>query len=245
MNRLPCSSATLLSYSCPASRLTRSHRPSTPSWICFRSQPQCRTFFNPASLLTSTLPTAVRHLTHTRTIPYSPANIFDAIASVEKYHTFLPFVISSTVTQRDAAGWPRKATLKSGYDKFGVEEDWESVVQCDKTSGVIEAKSYDGDSSNDDSMFEILRTRWQITPSETGVGPDGSDVKSEYRASTPQRISANVENTSVRLDIEVKFRNIIYDQMFAQVEGKVASMMIGAFEKRAQELESKGYQTTR
>ena len=41
----------------------------------------------------------------------------------------------------------------------------------------------------------------------------------------------------MRLDIEVKFKNAVYDQMFAQVEGKVASALVGAFEKRAKEIE--------
>ena len=67
-------------------------------------------------------------------------------------------------------------------------------------------------------MFEVLQTRWQISPNKD------SDPNAQ---------------TSVRLDIDVKFRNIVYDQMFAQVEGKVASTMIGAFEKRVSELEGR------
>jgi ribosome-associated toxin RatA of RatAB toxin-antitoxin module len=40
----------------------------------------------------------------------------------------------------------------------------------------------------------------------------------------------------VKLDVNVKFRNPVYDQMFAQVEEKVASTMISAFEKRVEDL---------
>ena len=61
-------------------------------------------------------------------------------------------------------------------------------------------------------MFEVLQTRWTITP-------------------------RNDKDTHVQLDIDVKFRNIVYDQMFAQVESKVARSVMAAFEKRAQELD--------
>jgi ribosome-associated toxin RatA of RatAB toxin-antitoxin module len=83
-------------------------------------------------------------------------------------------------------------------------------VLCDENRGIIEAKS--DEAASGQSIFEILQTRWQITAEE------GQD-------------------TYVRLDIDVKFRNIVYDQMFARVEGKVARTVMGAFEKRARELD--------
>ncbi len=205
MHQLPRCSTTLLTYSRPPPRL-----------ILHLHGQHTRTLFNPATILSSTLPTTLRHLTHTRSIPYSPHSIFRAIASVDAYPTFLPFIISSTISQRDANGYPKLATLKTGYAKFGIEEDWESVVHCDESKGTIEAKSHDRKS--EDSMFEVLQTRWQISPNKD-ADPSGQ--------------------TSVRLDIDVKFRNIVYDQMFAQFEGKVASTMIGAFEKRVKELEDR------
>ena len=213
MHHLPQCPTTLLSYSRPPPRLIPYLRASNPP-IPYLQQ-QNRTLFNPASFLSSTIPTTLRHLTHTRQIPYSPPSIFHAIASVDAYPSFLPFVISSRVSSRDANGYPRLATLKTGYPSFGVEEDWESVVHCDPKQGIIEAKSNDSNVNND-SMFEVLQTRWQISEN-----PDPN------------------AQTSVRLDIDVKFRNIVYDQMFAQVEDKVASTMIGAFEKRVQELEGR------
>lgn len=69
--------------------------------------------------------------------------------------------------------------------------------------------------ANSQGLFEVLQTRWLIRPAQ------GSDTC-----------------TSVKLDLDVKFRNPVYDQMFAQVEGKVVNVMISAFEKRVQELEA-------
>lgn len=105
-----------------------------------------------------------------------------------------------------------RARLKVGYDKLGLEENWDSIVSCNPTEGIVEAKSSDNASQG---LFEILQTRWQITGLE---------------ASKPQ--------TSVKLNVQVKFRNPVYDQMFAQAEDKVASAMITAFEKRVKELDS-------
>jgi len=100
-------------------------------------------------------------------------------------------------------------------------------VVCDPGKGTVEARSADGSGSgsengNGESVFEVLKTRWEITPAP-GEAKGAGEGQSQP--------------TSVTLDIEVKFRSILYDQIFAQVESKVAQAMIGAFEKRAKELE--------
>jgi coenzyme Q-binding protein COQ10 len=176
------------------------------------SPKQTRTIFD--SLLSSALgPCEPRSMSHTKVLPYSPATVFKAVSDVAGYPNFLPFTISSNVKSRDPAGYPTRANLKVGYAKLGVEEDWESIVLCDPAKGIIEAKSSEEHSNG---LFEALSTKWHIAPSKTA---DAS--------------------TAVKLDVIVKFRNPIYDQMFAQVEGKVASTMISAFEKRVEELDQK------
>jgi coenzyme Q-binding protein COQ10 len=125
------------------------------------------------------------------------------------------------VKSKDSQGYPKSASLKVGYSKFGIEEDWDSNVHCDPAKGTIEAKSSDLASNG---LFEVLKTKWEVL----SIIPEGSP---EAAAKEPQ--------TSVKLDIEVKFRNAVYDQMFSQVEGKVASAMIAAFEQRVSELDRK------
>lgn len=175
-----------------------------------RAKCQTRSLFD--SLLSSALgPCPLRLLTHTKKLPYSSAVVFKAVSDVSGYPTFLPFTISSNVTSRDSLGYPTRAKLKIGYAKLGLEEDWDSIVRCDPASGVIEARSSE---ANSNGLFEVLNTRWQIVPSKD----------------TPK------DDTSVKLDVQVKFRNPIYDQMFAQVEGRVATTMISAFERKVEEL---------
>jgi coenzyme Q-binding protein COQ10 len=189
--------------------LTFKSTPTTLPQIRVQVEPR-RTLFNPSSIFSSHLPTQLRHLTHAQNSPHSASSIFRAIASVDQYPSFLPFTLSAAVLRRDAHGWPARATLTVGYDPFNLQEDWASVVHCDESRGIIEAKS--DEASSAESIFEVLQTRWQITPTDS-------------------------QDTHVRLEIDVKFRNILYDQMFAQVEGKVARSVMGAFENRARELD--------
>lgn len=171
---------------------------------------QSRTFFD--SILSSALgPCPLRTVSHTKLLPYSPKVVFKAVSDVSGYPTFLPFTISSHVTSRDPDGYPTRARLKIGYEKLGLEEDWDSIVFCDPKKGLVEARSSD---ENSNGLFEILNTRWHISHREGG----------------------DEDHASVKLDVNVKFRNPVYDQLFSQVEGKVASTMISAFEKRVEEL---------
>lgn len=174
-----------------------------------RPEVQTRSFLN--SILSSALGACPkRSLTHTKTLPYSASSVFKAVSDVSGYPAFLPFTVSSHVTSRDEHGLPTRASLRIGYEKFGLEEVWESDVKCDPDKGIVEAQSSKGDSQG---LFEVLQTRWHIQPSQSAG------------------------QTSVKLDLDVKFRNPVYDQMFAQVEGKVVGVMISAFEKRVKELE--------
>jgi coenzyme Q-binding protein COQ10 len=206
--------STLLSFSRPPPRLSlpsltlRSH-PTTACQVQLKAQPR-RTLFNPSSIFSSTLPTQLRRLTHAQDSAHSASSIFRAIASVDQYPSFLPFTLSAAVLERDTRGWPARANLTVGYEPFNLQEDWSSIVLCDESRGIIEAKS--DETASGQSIFEVLQTRWQITTEED-------------------------QDTHVRLDIDVKFRNIVYDQMFAQVEDKVARTVMGAFEKRARELD--------
>lgn len=185
-------------------------RPST----LLQPQLQTRTFID--SILSSALgPCPLRNLTHTKTLPYSASSIFQAVSDVSGYPSFLPFTVDSRVTARDTHGYPERASLKIGYEAFGLEEVWESKVRCDAEKGIVEAQSSE---ANSRGLFEVLQTRWHIQPAQPAPGSETA--------------------TSVKLDLDVKFRNPVYDQMFAQVEGQVASVMINAFERRVQELEA-------
>jgi coenzyme Q-binding protein COQ10 len=182
---------------------------------------QCR-FFLKASTLDGLFATTtpLRQLTHTRVIPYPRSSVFNAIASVERYPSFLPFVSSANVSEWDQNKRPTRASLKVGYDALGIEENWDSIVSAQEEQGVIEARSADAALENGDGVFEVLKTKWQLR--------DVEDIRR-------QGVGIGAQ-TAVKLDVEVKFRSAMYDKIFAGVEEKVAGMMVGAFEKRIKEL---------
>lgn len=106
------------------------------------SRPQTRTFLpNPFSALSggsssnsNSSPTAPQHLTATRTLPYPSAAIYNIIADVSSYHTFLPYCQRSEVTRwsrPDAVTnkhWPAEATLAVGWGH--ISEAFASRVYC-------------------------------------------------------------------------------------------------------------------
>jgi coenzyme Q-binding protein COQ10 len=184
-------------------------------------QVQHRSFLKPSTLdgLFSTT-TPIRQLTHTRVLPYPRSAVFNALASVDKYPSFLPFVLSARVSERDQNGLPARASLRVGYHTMGIEENWDSIVNAEEEQGVIEARSADTVGSIEEGIFEILKTKWQLH--------DLEDIRR-------QGVGVGAQ-TAVRLDVEVKFRSAMYDKLFAGVEEKVAGIMVGAFEKRIKEL---------
>ena len=209
--------SSLLKYSRPPPRLCSQRFILSHVYV---SHAQSRTIFSniPGALFGSP---PLRRLTQTKLLQHDSKTVFNTISDISSYPSFVPFAVSSIVTSKDLKGYPKSASLRVGYTKFGIEENWDSIVRCDPAKGIIEAKSSDAAS---DGLFEVLRTKWEVS----SIIPEGSP-----------EASAKGSQTSVKLDIEVQFRNPLYDQMFSQVEGKVASAMIAAFEQRVVELEEK------
>ena len=210
------SPSSLIFFSRPPARLLL-----TSPIACIPTFTQRRGFLNPSSfdgLFATSTP--VRQLTHSRVLPYPRSAVFDAIVSVEKYPSFLPFVQSAHVSERDQHQLPSRASLKVGYDALGIAENWESLVTAAEAHGTIEARS--ADVGNENGLFEVLKTKWQLH---------------EIEDTRRQGLGIGAQ-TAVRLDVQVKFRSAMYDKVFAGVEEKVAGMMVGAFEKRIKELAS-------
>ena len=182
---------------------------------------QRRYFLNPSSLdgIFATSP-PLRQLTHSRVLPYPRSSIFSAIISIDRYPSFLPFVLSANVSKVDENELPSRASLRVVYDPMGIEENWDSIVNVEEEQGLIEARSADAEAGQENGLFEVLKTRWRLQ--------DLEDIRTQGEGERPQ--------TAVRLDVEVKFRSALYDKLFSGVEEKVAGIMVGAFEKRIKEL---------
>lgn len=169
-----------------------------------------------------TLPgTAPQTLTATRTIPHPPLPLYELIADINSYATFVPYCSSSTVTawsppDENNRRWPTLATLRVGWG--GFEESFTSKVTC-VPSSLVEARSGEAAGLGGSSVLKSLVTRWSFAP----------------------RVVGGKEGAEVGLKLTFEFANPVYAAVSAAVSETVAKTMIEAFEAHARGvLEGKG-----
>ncbi|KAK6529095.1 hypothetical protein TWF694_004313 [Orbilia ellipsospora] len=204
---------------------------------------QIRTF-----LLPTTSPS--QRFSATRKIAYPPSKLFTLISDVNSYSSFVPFCISSTVTERTPPpdSLPIKADLRVGWG--GFDETFTSRVRCEKHDGYsdsnngITARGRQSGSgrrqggmveadATENSIFKVLRATWVINAATTTTptittgqssGGSGNAVEGEDRES------------KVDLEIEYQFANPIYAALSEAVMPTVAGKIIEAFEERAEKV---------
>ncbi|KAI9884642.1 MAG: hypothetical protein M1823_003562 [Watsoniomyces obsoletus] len=227
---------TLVLISSPRNNISRHQRTFvTPSW--------------PTELPTQTL-------TASRTLSYPAPLLYDIIADVNSYSTFLPYCTSSRVTRWSEPDtshpsqrrWPYQATLKVGWSSF--EETVISRVYCqpynivEAVIGEAEKTIPDGDiphynhhalsdlknQERGNTPLKYLFTRWSLKPFP--YKPPSREENPLYgKAEAPP-----IERTDVSLELRFQFQNPVYAAMSQAVAGKVAGNMVEAFAKRAREV---------
>ncbi|KAF3937635.1 hypothetical protein ABW19_dt0207992 [Dactylella cylindrospora] len=173
-------------------------------------QPQIRTFILPTP--------PAQTFSATRRISYPPPALFNLISDVNSYSKFVPFCLSSAVTETTPPpdNYPLKANLRVGWG--GFDETFTSRLSCSRDiggkqlqGGVVEADA------TENGIFEVLRARWVID------GMTGSGGMKGGR-----------EESKVDLEIEYKFSNPLYAALSEAVMPTVAGKIIEAFEARAE-----------
>ncbi|KAF4983627.1 hypothetical protein FZEAL_979 [Fusarium zealandicum] len=161
-----------------------------------------------------------QRLTAIRTLPYSYEPLYDLIADVDSYSSFVPYCSRSRVTRwsepdsTTGRRFPALADLHVGWG--GFDEVFTSRLRCIPGESVeaVSGETAPGGSGPDASaVFRSLVTRWSVRPI---AGPPAP-------------------RTEVHLSIDFQFTNPLYGAVSAAVSDKVAGMMIEAFEKRARE----------
>ncbi|KAF3903394.1 hypothetical protein ABW20_dc0109691 [Dactylellina cionopaga] len=197
-----------------------SYKPARPYYQCHQ---QTRSFILPT-------PPAQR-FSATRRISYPPSQLFTLISDVNSYSSFVPFCLSSTVTECTPPPdrLPVKADLRVGWG--GVDETFTSRVKCEKKEigststgrgggggGMVEADA------TGNSIFEVLRARWIIDAANASTTTAAGVGKTEDTES------------KVDLEIEYKFANPLYAALSEAVMPSVAGKIIEAFEERAKKV---------
>ena len=86
---------------------------------------------------------------------------------------------------------------------------------------------------NADSPLAFLKARWSVRSYPHKPGPGGGQKTQEVNL---EPHSQSREMTEVRLAIEFRFRNPVYEMLGKTMTSKVADKMVEAFEQRAQKV---------
>ncbi len=96
-----------------------------------------------------------------RHVPFTPREMFDVVADVERYPEFLPLCEGLTVHERRTGerGVELTATMTVGYK--AITERFKTHVTLDPTAGAIRVRHLDG-------PFTHLNNEWRFVPTGTG-----------------------------------------------------------------------------
>jgi len=182
----------------------------------------------------------IQRISASRTLSHPSQEIYDIIAAVPAYSSFLPCCLSSTITKwskPDAIQgrrWPEHALLEIGWGD--LREKFSSNIYC-VPGRIVEA-------TGGSTMTRIPRE--DIAHHDLSAEHDspGDGVLSHLLSRWTVESLAS-KRTKVDLDLEFQFTNLIYAAMSSAVAGRVADIMIEAFEKRVEEELARGGSATR
>ncbi len=96
-----------------------------------------------------------------RRVPYSPKQMFDVVADVEKYPGFLPMCESLTVRRREEKGDATVLTATMGVGYKAIREHFTTRVTLVPAEPRILVEYLDG-------PFHHLENRWRFLPGSPG-----------------------------------------------------------------------------
>jgi coenzyme Q-binding protein COQ10 len=162
-----------------------------------------------------------------RKLQYPSQPIYDIIADVPAYQSFLPYCISSSVARwsnPDAQfhrKWPEEAVLEIGWGS--VRERFTSRIYC------VPGKYVEAVGGNSKTRLDASDIAHHNPPDISSAAQDGVMTHLLTRWSVQE---VDEKSTRVALDIEFQFANPMYAAMSSAVAGRVADVMIEAFEGR-------------
>ena len=128
------------------------------------------------------MPTHAEH----RLLPYTPEQLFDLVADVERYPEFLPWCLAARVRERD--GRTITADLLIGFKM--VRERFTSRVVLDRPRRI--------DVSYSEGPFRYLNNHWEFMPRPGGKCLIDFYVDFEFRSRLLQKIIAVLFNEAVK-----------------------------------------------
>ena len=103
----------------------------------------------------------------TRRVPFTPRQMFDLVADVERYPEFLPFCEALVVRQRDRTGDKDSLVADMSVGYMAIRETFTTRVTFDPAELAVQAQATEASRG----PFQQLENRWQFR-----AAPGGCDV---------------------------------------------------------------------
>jgi coenzyme Q-binding protein COQ10 len=115
------------------------------------------------------------HAEDTRTVPYTPAQMFDLVADVRRYPEFLPWCKALRVRSDDVDTAGNGLLVADMVARFkGFEERFTSRVALDRANLAVDVAYIDG-------PFRHLRNTWRFTDAGQGRTRVAFTIDFEFR----------------------------------------------------------------
>jgi coenzyme Q-binding protein COQ10 len=135
-----------------------------------------------------------------RRLPYTPEQMFDLVADVEKYPQFLPWCVATRINSRQ--GDTITADMAVGYKMF--REKFTSIARLDRAAMRIDIEYREG-------PFRYLNNHWVFERDPKGCAIDFY-IDFEFRSQLLEKAITAVFNRAVTLMVEAfeKRARVIY-----------------------------------
>jgi coenzyme Q-binding protein COQ10 len=136
-----------------------------------------------------------------RRLPYTPEQMFDLVADVEKYPQFLPWCVATRINSRQ--GDTITADMAVGYKMF--REKFTSIARLDRAAMRIDIEYREG-------PFRYLNNHWVFERDPKGCAIDFY-IDFEFRSQLLEKAITAVFNRAVTLMVEAfeKRARVIYE----------------------------------
>jgi len=123
-----------------------------------------------------------------RPLPYTPDQLFDLVADVERYPEFLPWCVGARIRKRD--GDMFFADLVIGFKM--IRERYTSKVVLDRAAMRIDVTYTEG-------PFQYLNNHWSFVANADGTTTIDFFVDFEFKSKILQKVIGSLFNEAVKL----------------------------------------------
>ncbi|KAI8819579.1 dehydrase and lipid transport-domain-containing protein [Fimicolochytrium jonesii] len=205
--------------------------------------PAARPFFSLPNILPSA-PTPPKSHQQRHILPYSPHQLYEIVADVDKYSEFVPWCNNSTVLSSRESGEGKVMRAELGVGFGAMSERYTSLVECQTGRSVTVSSGLLGEEGLRSSHRQLLLALLQATAQKSTLFKhlvttwNFSPVRPAPPSNTTGGGTSPYDTSPCAVDFSISFQfaNPLYAQLSNVFFTEVSKSMVGAFEKRAAEV---------